>query len=145
MEPYKNKTETINKLINSWRNDARKEIEEALKNLPLYLSKNNLPHEKFYSVLAEPLEKFISVMGTETDMARIATFPAKAKRLVREMEDTIKLEKEKIIKYPVFFIRISDMAGVNSIQSLSEWEKILKSLDETVRQHLEKGKRIEFL
>jgi hypothetical protein len=145
MNPYKNKRDTINKLINSWRNDARKEIEESLEKLPLYLIKNNLPSEKFHSVLAEPLKKFISAMDTETDMARIATFPAKAKRLVREMEETIKLEKEKITKYPVFFVRMSDIAGVNSIQSLSEWEKILKSLDETVRQHLGKGKRIDFL
>ncbi len=139
------KTETINKLINTWRNEARKEIEEALKNLSLYLSKNRLPSEKFHSVLAEPLENFISRVDTETDMARIATFPAKAKRLVREMEETIKLEKEKIMNYPVSFIRMPDIAGINPIQSLSEWEIVMKSLDETVKKHLGKGRKVEFL
>jgi len=139
------KTETINKLINTWRNEARKEIEEALENLPSYLSKNKLPSEKFYSLLSEPLEKFISRMDTERDMARIATFPAKAKRLVREMEETIRLEKEKIMNDPVSFIRMSDIAGVKSIQSLSEWERIVKSLDETVKKHLANGRKVEFL
>ncbi|MEQ8187202.1 MAG: hypothetical protein ABRQ39_04465 [Candidatus Eremiobacterota bacterium] len=139
------KTETINKLINTWRNEARKEIEEALGNLPSYLSKNRLPSEKFHSLLSEPLEKFISRLDTETDMARIATFPAKAKRLVREMEETIRLEKEKIMNDPVSFIRMSDIAGVKSIQSLSEWEIIVKSLDETVKKHLSNGRKVEFL
>jgi len=139
------KKDTINKLINSWRNDARQEIEEALKKLPLYLIKNNLPAERFHSVLSEPLRKFISTIDTEVDMARIATFPAKAKRLIREMEETIRLEKENFIKKPVFFIRLSDIAGVNSIQSLQEWEEILKILDETVKEELSKGRKIEFL
>ncbi|MEQ8173234.1 MAG: hypothetical protein ABRQ38_30395 [Candidatus Eremiobacterota bacterium] len=139
------KTETINKLMNTWRNEARKEIEEALENLPLYLSRNNLPYEKFNSMLKEPLEKFISTIDTETDMARIATFPAKARRLVREMEETIKLEKEKYMKFPVSFIRISNIPGIRSIESLSEWERIMKVLDETVKAHLAKGRKIEFL
>jgi len=61
------------------------------------------------------------------------------------MEETIRLEKEKIMNEPVSFIRMSDIAGINSIQSLSEWERIVKSLDETVKKHLANGRRVEFL
>ena len=97
-------------------------------------------------MMAAPLDTFLAAVDTETDPARVAALPARARRLVDEMWIAIRREVEERTPKPITsdaqpplpsrqtrHVRFSDVATVRRVRTEAEWDALLKKLDERVR------------
>src|SRR5207249_5571105 len=96
--------------------------------------------------MAAPLDSFVAALDSETDPARVAALPARARRLVDELGAAIRREVQKRAPKPptggsqpppppreTRHVRFSDVATVRRIRTEPEWDTLLKKLDERVR------------
>jgi hypothetical protein len=96
--------------------------------------------------MAMPLDRFLAALDSETDAARAAALPARARRLVDELGAAIRGEAQKRAPKPpteapqpptppreTRRVRFSDVATVRRIRTESEWDALVKKLDERVR------------
>lgn len=131
-------------LLSSWRDEARQIVKDALDRLPADL-KQQVLEEELAKEMSAPLDAFVAVLDAETDPARVAALPARARRLVDELGVAIRREAEKRTpKAPgpaeppqppreIRHVRLADIATVRRVRTEAEWEALLKKLDERVR------------
>jgi hypothetical protein len=132
-------------LLSSWRDEARQIVEDAVDRLPADL-KQQLLEEELAKEMAAPLDAFVAALDTETDPARVAALPARARRLVDELGAAIQREIQKRVSKPptggattppppreTRRVRFSDVVTVRRIRTEAEWEAMNKKLDERVR------------
>jgi hypothetical protein len=131
-------------LLTAWREEARQILEDATDRLPQDL-KQQLLEEELAKEMAAPLDAFVAALDVETDPARVAALPARARRLVDELGAAIRREVEKRARKPptddvlpppsreTRHVRFSDVATVRRIRTEAEWEALVKKLDERVR------------
>lgn len=133
-------------LLSAWRDQARRIVERALDRLPADL-KQHLLEESLAGVLAAPLNTFLAALDSETDPVRVAALPERARRLVDELGAAIQHEVQNRAPTPagglqppparvIRHVRLSDVATVRRIRNESDWETLLKKLDERVRSLL---------
>jgi hypothetical protein len=142
-------------LLSAWRDDARQIVEDALDRLPADL-KQQILEEELAKEMAAPLDAFVAALDVETDPARVAALPARARRLVDELGIAIRREVAKRAPKPTCggsqpppppretrHVRFSDVATVRRVRTEAEWDALLKKLDERVRALL-KEFEVEF-
>jgi hypothetical protein len=131
--------------LSAWRDEARRIVEEAKAWLPQDLTARGLD-EGLSTALTAPLDEFVAGLDEETEPARVAALPERARQLVRRLGEAILKEVEKRTPPPagekakparaVRTVRLSDVATLRRVRTEQEWEEILKKLDERVRDLL---------
>jgi hypothetical protein len=132
------------KLIEKWRDEAQRKLEDALERLPGELDAAGLT--ELQEPLSAPLEAFVAGLERETDVARAANLPERAMRLLWETEEEIETEKEKRgqkAKKPVKRVRIAQVAASVRIENEAQWNLVRDRLDKTVRDELNAGNEVE--
>jgi hypothetical protein len=132
-------------LLSSWRDEARRIVKDALDRLPEDLRQQVL-EEDLAKEMAMPLDTFVEGLDSETDPARAAALPTRARRLVDELGAAIRREAQARAPKPptggpetppspreTRYVRFSDVATVRRIRTESEWDALVKKLDERVR------------
>ena len=131
-------------MLSAWREEARQILEDATDRLPEDL-KQQLLEEELAKEMAAPLDAFVAALDVETDPARVAALPARARRLVDELGAAIRREVQKRAPKPpaggsqppppreTRHVRFSDVATVRRVRTEAEWDGLLKKLDERVR------------
>jgi hypothetical protein len=147
----------LERMLSSWRDDARGIVQGALDRLPEELNGSHLNAELQES-LAAPLNTFINSLDSETAIARVAALPDRAGRLVRELGIAIQSERDKLVPppdntqphdpptqpaKPVKQIRVAEVASFMRIRSEDQWNQIRDRLDETVKRELTNGNEVE--
>lgn len=138
----------VQTLIGAWRDEARQIVEDAIDRLPADLQQQLL-EEELAKEMAAPLDAFVAALDIETEPARVAALPARARRLVTELAAAIRKEVEKRAPKPpsgpgappqppreTRRLRFSDVATVRRVRTEAEWEALSKKLDERVRSLL---------
>ncbi len=136
----------IDSLLESWRDEARQIIENALKRLPSALRQPFL-EEGLAKEMAAPLEILLGVLDVEKEPARVAALPERARNLVRDLGEAIRAEAEKRAAQAtaappgppreVRRVRIADVVIVRRVRTVPEWEEVARRLDERVQKVLE--------
>ena len=132
-------------LLAFWRDEAREIVNHALQRLPGDLKQRHL-QEDLVEKLGGPLDTFVVALDTETEPARVAALPLRARRLVDELGAALCEEVEKQAPKPrekteeppkpvreIRRVRFSDVATVRRVGTEAEWEGLQKKLDERVR------------
>jgi hypothetical protein len=132
-------------LLSSWRDEARRIVRDALDRLAEDLRQEHLD-EALAKEMTRPLEMFVAGLDSETDPARAASLPARARRLVDELGTAIRREAQKRAPKPptgeseppapsreTRRVRFSDVATVRRVRTEFEWDALVKKLDERVR------------
>lgn len=150
----------LEKMLSSFRDDARGIAQGALDRLPEELNSSHLDAE-LQEPLAAPLNGFIKSLDNETAIARVAALTERAARLARELGDAIHREREKVVpptetsgdpqpdtppvqsSKPVKQIRVAEVASFMRIRNEDQWNLIRNRLDETVKRELTNGNEIE--
>jgi len=138
----------LSKLIGSWRDEARREVEETLDRLPEMLKANGLDPE-LIPKLSKPLTDFLDSLEDETAPTRVAALSRRGALLAEKMRQAIirKIrEKQKAPRgpqKPVERVRVADISLVRRIKNVEEWDQIRDKLDEKVKNILKKGKEVE--
>jgi hypothetical protein len=138
------------KLIGSWREDARKKVEETLDRLPEMLKANGLDPE-LIPELSKPLTDFLDSLDDETAPTRVAALSDRGELLAQKMRTAIMheiQEKQKLPKgpqKPVETVRVADVSLVQRIKNVEEWDRIRDKLDDKVKNILKKGKEVELV
>lgn len=146
-------------LLDSWRNEARATLAQALDRLPGDLAERQLDGAK-ESSLAAPLAQFRDSLDAATLPAQVAAFPDRARQLVRGLgqriaeeaarqaqaaaktaDDTAKLPPPAA--RPVRVVRPTEVASVTRVSNDREWEQLSQKLDHRVRQLLQEGFDVE--
>ncbi len=133
----------LQSLLAGWQDEARSIVENALVRLPADLNQQLLEQE-LAKEMAAPLEAFLVALDTETDPARVAALPARARRLVDELGAAIRREVDKRARKQATgesqpppretrHVRLSDVAAVRRVRTEAEWDALLAKLDERVR------------
>jgi hypothetical protein len=140
----------MQKLIDTWRDEARKTVADALERLPKEVAGVGLGDMQ--ETLAVPLNTFLAGLEAESDVVRVASLPERAARLVNEVAYAIKAEREKRqtelpgdekpIK-PLKRVRISEIAATVRIENEEQWNLVREKLDQTVRKELAAGNDVE--
>jgi hypothetical protein len=140
----------LQKLLSTWRDEARKMAQDALDGLPVELSAAELTD--IQETLSVPLNTFLAGLENETDVARVAALPERAARLVRELACAIEAEREKRqpkapegekARKPVKRVRVAEVASTVRIETEAQWNLVRDRLDETVRKELAAGNDVE--
>ena len=132
-------------MLTAWRDEARQTVEDALERLPEDI-KQRVLSEELAKEMAAPLDAFVAALDTETEPVRVAALPSRAERLVDDLAAALQHEVEKRAPKPptgggkplkpqreTRRVRFSDVATVRRMRSETEWEDLLKKLDERVR------------
>jgi hypothetical protein len=135
----------LNSLLSSWREEAREIIENVKSRLPLELQEHSLDGD-LANTLAAPLNQFVAGLDAETEPARVAALPQRARKLVGTLGEAIRREAEIRTPPPAEekpkamrgtrTIRLSDVSTLRHVRTESEWDEILKKLDQRVRELL---------
>jgi len=140
----------LQKLQGTWRDEGRKRVEDALDRLPKELAAAGLSDVQ--ETLAVPLNTFLAGLDNESDVARVASLPERAARLVNELACVIEAEKDKRQpeppggqkqKKPLKRIRVADVASTVRIENEAQWNLVRVKLDQTVRKELAAGNDVE--
>jgi hypothetical protein len=140
----------LQKLQATWRDEARKTVEDALDRLPEELAAAGLSDVQ--ETLAVPLNTFLAGLENEGDVARVASLPERAARLVNELACVIEAEKDKRQpkppegekpKKPLKRVRVADVASTVRIENEAQWNLVRDKLDQTVRRELAAGNDVE--
>src|SRR5207253_888740 len=129
--------------LSTWRDEARQTVADALGRLSSELKQQH-QEEELAKAMAAPLDAFVEALDAETDPARVAALPDRARRLVDELGTAIRREVERRAPKPktgepqsppreTRRVRFSDVAMVRRIRTEPEWDALLKKLDERVR------------
>jgi hypothetical protein len=140
----------LQKLTGTWRDEARKTVTDALDRLPKEVAGVGL--SDIQETLAVPMNTFLAGLDAESDVARVASLPERAARLVNEVAYAIKAEwekrqtetpgGEKPIK-PLKRVRMAEIASSVRIENEAQWNLVRDKLDQTVRKELAAGNDVE--
>jgi len=119
----------LQKQLTLWREEAEKTAETALAQLPEELKAAGLGD--IQETLAISLNNFLAGLELETDVARVASLPERATRLVSEL------------KKPVKRVRVAELASTVRIENETQWNLVRDKLDQTVRKELAAGNDVE--
>lgn len=139
--------------------DSRSTLSQALERLPNDLSERNLDGTLEPS-LSAPLIQFRDGLDAVLVPAQVATFPDRARDLVRALglriaEEVAKKQRAeqksggkesgKTLPPPrqVRVVRPTEVASVTRVSNVQEWEQFYKKLDQRVRQLLAEGFDVE--
>ncbi len=98
------------------------------------------------------MQEFIAGLDRETSITAVAALPERARRLVRQLGETIEAEYLKLVQKPapggakpkpVRRIRIAEVAATSRIQNEAQWNLLRDRLDETVKAALADGNEVE--
>lgn len=148
----------LQKIINDWREEARKLAVNAIEELPQKLAEYGLPIEELQDSLIKELNQFVTTLDVITLPSHIAGLPEQARELIRKLDGAIQQEKSR--RYPpvvgenqddngykvnssVKQIRVSAIAHKTRIQTPEQWYQIRGQLDELILQELENGNEVE--
>jgi hypothetical protein len=140
----------LQKQLDTWREEAKKTVEDALDQLPKELAAAGL--NDIQETVAVPLNTFLAGLDKETDVVRVASLPERAARLVGELATAIRAEKDKRAskpgegqksKKPVKQVRVADVANSVRIENEAQWNLVRDKLDQTVRKELAAGNDVE--
>lgn len=140
----------LQKQVTVWREEAEKTAEAALAHLPDELNAAGLGD--IQETLAVPLNNFLAGLELETDVARVASLPERAARLVNELALAISAEKDKRTprpsegdkpKKPVKKVCVAELASTVRIENEAQWNLVRDKLDQTVRKELAAGNDVE--
>ena len=137
-------------LLDGWRNQARKHLQEALDRLPTDLVAQQLD-AGFQADLAAPLVTVCDGLDAVTLPAQGAALPDRAAQAVRQLGQRITDEVRKKAKAEAAEagqqeetkparqsrpVRVSDVATVTRVSTETEWDALRDKLDKRVRQLL---------
>lgn len=140
----------LQKQLDGWREEATKTVEGSLEALPAKLAAVGLGD--IQETAAVPLNTFLAGLEKETDVARVASLPERAERLVSELAAFIRVEQERRApkpdggqkpKKPVKQVRLTDVARAVRIENEAQWALVRDRLDKTVRDELAAGNDVE--
>jgi hypothetical protein len=144
----------VQTLLSSWRDEARQVVNSALQRLPAALEQHHL-EAKLAEELAHPLDALLAGLDRDTDPARVAALPERARRLVYELGTAVQREVAKHVPQPnagepqppppreLQRLRFSDVTMVRRIRTEPEWEAVITKLDEQVRNLLKNNVEVE--
>ncbi|WP_447972352.1 BREX system P-loop protein BrxC [Nitrospira sp. Kam-Ns4a] len=135
----------LNSHLSTWREEARGIVAQAKARLPQDLEAKGLK-TGLAGTHVRSLDEFVARLDEETEPARVAALPQRARKLVGMLGEAILNEIEKRTPPPVDekpkprravrTIRLSDVATLRLVRTEAEWEEILKKLDARVRELL---------
>lgn len=140
----------LQKQLDTWREDAMRVVEAALDTLPEELAAAGLGDVQ--ETLAVPLNTFLAGSDKETDVARVASLPERAARLVSELAAAIRAEQDQRApqpgegqkpRKPLKRVRVVDVASTVRIENEAQWTLVRDKLDQTVRKELAAGNDVE--
>ena len=141
---------TLKPLLEGWRAEARRQLDEALTRLPDDLTQQQL-EPGLYDELAHPLNVLRENLDAETLPARAAALPDQAAQTIRWLgvalqRKAAELKPDPTPKLrPVQRLRISDVATVTRVTTVDDWQTLQSKLDAQVRALLADGKDVEFV
>ena len=138
-------------LLDDWRNQSRDVVQQTLGRMPDDLQERGLDSNLEYD-LSAPLVAFCDGLDGETIPVRVAAFPEQARELVRQLGRRL-VEEEQRAKPPesspedrdkpakatrrIERVRFTDVSTVTRVTDDTQWEALLKKLDQRVRQLLD--------
>jgi hypothetical protein len=137
----------LQKLQETWRDEAREIVEDALSRLPRELASVGL--SDMQETMAAALSAFLAGLEAEFDVARVASLPERASRFVNEVAYRIKAESEKRQgkpqggEKPLKRVRLAEIASTVRIENEAQWNLVRDKLDKTVRKELAAGNDVE--
>lgn len=140
----------LQKLLDVWREEATRPVATALENLPAVLASAGL--SAMQETFAVSLNTFLAGLDKETDVARVASLPERAARLVSELTMAIMVEEGKrapqpgerqIPKKPVKQVRVAELVKTVRIENEAQWNLVRDRLDQSVRKELAAGNEVE--
>jgi len=137
-------------MLDGWREEARRIIEDAIKKLPRLLEENDLSLE-LVPDFSEFLREFLSCIDDEVVPSRVTDLPVNARRLIHRLRLRIEQAKKKPVDKgptstkPVERVHIADTFLGGIVSNLPDWESKLKVLDEKVKRLLQEGKVVELV
>ena len=148
-------------LLDGWRREARTALTDALDRLPGDLSDRGLD-AAVAPPLSVPLAQLRDTLDSETQPARVAALPERARDLVRQLGQRIAGEVAKkhqaeqkkagtaagktrppVPPRQLRLLRASAVATVTRLTSVADWEAFNKKLDQRVRELLAQGFDVE--
>jgi len=136
-------------LLDGWRDEARRQLEDTLDRLPEELVEKQLD-PALAEELAAPLVTLRDSLETVTLPAQVAGLPGRAAETIRQLgvrivQETAKKEpdKSKPELRQVRRVRASDVTAVTRVRTVAEWEDLMTKLDQRVRALLDEGYDVE--
>jgi len=150
LQGYRSQAEfELNSLKNSWKEEAKKKVLDAIASISETLSVAGLDQE-LEDELAKPLNDWLDNLESITGLAEIANLPTDANRLIFSLELRI---KQKLAEKrpppppqkPVEQVRVQSYFLRSRISDVDEWEKLMDKLDSKVKELLKSGKDVELV
>ena len=150
LQGYRSQAEfELNSLKNSWKEEAKKKVLDAIASISETLSVAGIDQE-LEDELAKPLNDWLDNLESITGLAEIANLPTDANRLVFNLELRI---KQKLAEKrpppppqkPVEQVRVQSYFLRGRISAVEEWEKLVEKLDSKVKSLLKSGKDVELV
>lgn len=141
---------TLKPLLDSWRQEARYQLDEALSRLPDDLAQQQLDSE-LYGTLAQPLQVLRESLANEALPAQVAALPERAAQVIRrlgvELQSQVAALKPAPVlpTRPVQRLRPSDVTSVTRVTTPEEWTTLQAKLDERVRTLLDAGYDVDLV
>lgn len=144
-------------LLDGWREDARRQLQEAIDRLPTELTARGLD-AGLATELAAPLVNLRDGLEAATLPVQVATLPERAAQLVRQLGQRIAevaTKKEQAdtkqgrnggaprTERQVRQLRPGEVVATTRIRTETEWEALRDKLDQRVRQLLAEGFEVE--
>ncbi len=141
---------TLKPLLDGWRAEARRQLDEALGRLPDDLTQQQL-EPGLYETLAQPLLVLRESLVAESLPARTAGLPEQAAQVIRRLGLEIQRKMAELKPEPVAptrplqRLRPSDVTSVTRVTTPEEWEALQAKLDERVRALLAAGYDVDLV
>lgn len=141
---------TLKPLLEGWRDEARRQLNEALERLPDDVTQQAL-EPGLYDTLAQPLLALREGLSAESLPARVAALPEQAAQAIRRLGVELQRQAAALKPEPVAptrqvqLLRSSDVTSVTRVTTPEEWDALQAKLDERVRALLAEGYIVELL
>lgn len=133
----------VQALVEGWRAEARKILEEALARLPILVAQRQQDPALVES-LSAPLQKLMDSLPGIVNPSQAAALPGRARKAARLMEEAIpQKQPEGAAPKKRRQVRMADCVGVPLVTSEEEWTQAAGKLDAEVRRLLAEGYDVE--
>ena len=145
-------------LLDGWRTEARRRLDEALERLPAEMAQWGLD-AGLAAGLAQPLTDLRAEIDRIAVPAQVAALPERVDSAIRRMgtritqaladkappPEPVVQVGEKTAKRKRRQVRAGDVATMTIVHNESEWEQLKTKLDEQVRRLLKDGFEVEVI